>query len=142
MERLRQTLVGAMKSGNTFVLYLGGCTYEHADWKKKLCKKDTFPTDTFTDSGRKLLKVHSDPDPNPNPNHSPNHSPNPNLVPQPSINPKYKLLYREADLEEGEAIIRDGFKVVVVSSLGPHAYEEALESTLPLGYMQPLYLRV
>ena len=28
---------------------------------------------------------------------------------QPAFDPRYKLLFREADLEEGEAILRDGF---------------------------------
>lgn len=115
MERVRQKMVGAMKSGSTFVLYLGGTTWEHADFKKKLCKKDIFPTDSFIDSGRKLVKS--------------------------SINPKYKLMFREADLEDGEAVVKDGFCLIVVSSLDPYTYEEALESTIPLGYMQPLYLR-
>lgn len=57
VEGCRKTLVGAIKTGATFVLYLGkdrrmllssvgnGClfaghaTAEHADWKTKLCKK-------------------------------------------------------------------------------------------------------
>jgi hypothetical protein len=116
MERCRKALVGAMKAGTTFALYLGATTWEHADFKKKLCKKDVFPLDTFTDSGRKLLR--------------------------PALNPKYKLIFREEDLEEGQAVVRDGFNVVIISSLDPHVYEEALESTLPLGYMQPIFLRV
>lgn len=39
MERCRKKLVSAMKTGQTFVLYLGGVTIEHADFKTKLCKK-------------------------------------------------------------------------------------------------------
>jgi hypothetical protein len=39
MERCRKRLVGAMKHGSIFVLYLGGVTIEHADLKGKLCKK-------------------------------------------------------------------------------------------------------
>lgn len=39
MERCRKRLVGAMKSGSPFVLYLGAVTIEHADLKGKLCKK-------------------------------------------------------------------------------------------------------
>jgi len=30
---------GAIKTGSLFVLYLGVTSIEHADWKKKLCKK-------------------------------------------------------------------------------------------------------
>ena len=116
MERLRKGLVGALKAGRPFVLYLGGTTCEHADFKKKLCKKDVFPNDTFIDSGKRLIKS--------------------------SVSPKYKLLYREEDLEQGEAVVRDGFSFMVISSLDPWVFEEALESTLPLGYMQPLFLKV
>lgn len=39
VEKCRKKLVGALKSGGTFVLYLGSCSVEHADWKTKLCKK-------------------------------------------------------------------------------------------------------
>ena len=39
VEGCRRTLVGAMKTGSTFVLYLGSSSAEHADWKNKLCKK-------------------------------------------------------------------------------------------------------
>jgi hypothetical protein len=39
MERCRKKLVGAMKTGQLFVLYLGGLTIDHADFKTKLCKK-------------------------------------------------------------------------------------------------------
>ena len=41
MERCRKKLVAALKTGGTFVLYLGGVTIEHADFKTKLCKKVT-----------------------------------------------------------------------------------------------------
>jgi hypothetical protein len=39
MERCRKKLVGAMKTGKLFVLYLGGVTIDHADFKTKLCRK-------------------------------------------------------------------------------------------------------
>ena len=39
MERCRKKLVAALKTGGTFVLYLGSLTIEHADFKTKLCKK-------------------------------------------------------------------------------------------------------
>jgi hypothetical protein len=113
-ERCRASLVRAMKTGTTFALYLGACTIEHADWKKKLCHKDVFPTEVFVGAGKRLL--------------------------QPPSNPKYKALFRESELEHGQAIVRDGFKVVVISSLDPYDYEQLLEDSIPLGYMTPLFM--
>lgn len=115
MERCRQRLVGAMKSGQYFVLYLGGVNIEHADLKNKLCKKDTFPKESMINAGRKLL--------------------------EPEYEPKYKLIYREADLESGEAIVRDGFASIVVTTLSAFEYEKQLEDCIPLGYMHPIYIR-
>lgn len=80
MERCRRGLVSALKTGGTFVLYLGAVTSEHADWRKKLCRKDIFPIDTFYEAGAKLY--------------------------QPVSNPKFKQLYRAEDLESGQAIAR------------------------------------
>jgi hypothetical protein len=116
MEKCRVRLVGALKSGSTFVLYLGGVTEEHADFKKKLCKKDTFPADVFQEWGHKLLG--------------------------PKSNPRYKLLYREEDMDSGtgDAIARDDFKFICISSLSPYEYEEKLQESLPLGYMTALYV--
>lgn len=115
IENCRKSLVGAMKTGSTFALYLGPVTGEHADWKKKLCKKDSFPVEVFTNAGAKLL--------------------------QPTNEPRYRLLFREADLEHGQAVVREGFRVVVISTLDPYSFEPQLEDTLPLGYMSPLYVR-
>ena len=39
LENTRKSLVAAIKRGSLFALYLGGTSIEHADWKKKLCKK-------------------------------------------------------------------------------------------------------
>eukprot|EP01038_Epipyxis_sp_PR26KG_P012847 gene12847-17221_t len=114
MEKCRSRLVGAMKSGSLFVLYLGEVSIEHADFKTKLCKKNVFPKETFIESGRKLL--------------------------QPEYDPRYKHIYKEPDLESGQAIVRDGFKVIVVTSIDPYKYQEALEDCIPLGYMEPLYI--
>ena len=110
IERCRKSLVGAIKTGGTFVLYLGSMTIEHANWKQKLCKKDTFPVETFQLCGRKLLETYLG-------------------------KKRFEACFREEDLESGQAIARDGFKVVVVSSLSPHEYKEALEESIPLGYM-------
>jgi hypothetical protein len=59
-----------MMTGETFVFYLGQVNIDQADWKRKLCHKDSFPADLFVNSGQKLL--------------------------QPTSNPRYKAIYREA----------------------------------------------
>lgn len=115
MERCRQRLVGAMKSGQYFVLYLGGVSIEHADLKNKLCKKDTFPKESLVHAGQKLL--------------------------EPEYEPMYKLIYRQADLESGEAIVRDGFASIVVTTLSAFEYEKQLEDCIPLGYMYPIFIQ-
>lgn len=143
MERCRKKLVAALKTGGTFALYLGGVTIEHADFKTKLCKKvrcysylntnthtqylyirkqiikkrhcnailslpsylqDVFPKDAFTAAGAKLL--------------------------QPDYEPRYKILYREADLEQGQAIAR---------YIDPQSTEERMGNRYPLplqGWLQ------
>jgi hypothetical protein len=113
VERLRKGLVSAIKTGTIFVLYLGDCTYEHADFKKKLCKKDTFPSEVFMQGGAKLLN--GDP-------------------------PKFNAIFREEDMEHGQCICRDGFSFLVISSLSPMEYTKKLEDSIPLGYMKPLYV--
>lgn len=118
MEQCRKTLVGALKSGTTMALYLGGCTIEHADFKKKLCKKDTFPVDVFQKAGQRLVSK------------------------APSGEPRYAAVYREGDLEAGQAVAREeAFRFVVVSALHPREYEEKLQECIPLGYLCPLYVR-
>lgn len=89
VEKCRSRLVGAIKSGSTFVLYMGGVNIEHADFKKKLCKKDTFPAEVFQQRGEKLLA--------------------------PKSKPRYKLILREGDMEEGvgDVFAREGFQVLV-----------------------------
>lgn len=113
-ERCRKKLVGALKSGGTFVLNLGNVHSEHADFKTKLCKKDVFPKEVFIEGGRKLL--------------------------QPDYDPKYKKIYREEDLESGQAIAREGFRVVIISTLDPYEFEALLEDCIPLGYLLPVYV--
>lgn len=54
---------------------------------------------------------------------------------------KRKLIYREEDLEEGEAIVREGFNTVVVSSLSPFDFQSKLEDCIPLGYMYPIFVK-
>jgi hypothetical protein len=114
MERLRKTLVGAIKTGQTMALYLGDVQIEHADFKKKLCKKADFPLDVFTNAGLKLL--------------------------QPESEPRYKAIFRDEDLESGQAIARDGFKFIVITSLNPYEYEQLLSDCIPLGYCSPIYI--
>lgn len=114
LENTRKSLVAALKRGRLFALYLGATSIEHADWKKKLCKKDVFPVDVFQQGGARLL--------------------------QPANEPRFKLLFREDDLEHGQAIAREGFGAVFISSLDPYEYESKLEDSIPLGYMVPLYI--
>lgn len=114
MERCRKTLVRALKTGQTFALYLGEVSIEHADFKKKLCNKTVFPLDTFTNAGLKLL--------------------------MPESEPRFKAIFREEDMESGQCISREGFKVVVITSLNPYDYEALLSDCIPLGYCLPIYL--
>ena len=73
-----------------------------------------FPREVFIEGGQKLLG--------------------------PPYEPRYKALFRETDLEHGEAIVRDSFRVVVVTSLDPHKHQELLEDCIPLGYMHTVYV--
>lgn len=115
MERCRKKLVGAIKTGATFVLYLGDIRTEHADFVHKLCKKDVFPTQTFVNGGRKLLG--------------------------PSYDPAFKKIFREEDMVSGQAIAKeDGFQVVVISTLDPYEYEEGLGESLQLGCFVPIFV--
>lgn len=114
LENTRKSLVAAIKRGSLFALYLGGTSIEHADWKKKLCKKDVFPVDVFQQGGARLL--------------------------QPANEPRFKLLFRENDLEHGQAIAREGFGAVFISSLDPYEFQAKLEESIPLGYMVPIYI--
>lgn len=114
MEDGRAKLVLAMKTGVPFVLYLGHVTIEHADFKAKLCKKEVFPTDVFQQAGMKLK--------------GPAHA------------PRYKALFKPDELVAGQAIIKDGFHVMVLTALSAYDYEEKLSASIPLGYMSPLYV--
>ena len=76
--------------------------------------QNVFPRETFVEAGKKLLG--------------------------PPYEPRYKSLFRDADLEHGQAVVRDGFRVVVVTALDPYKYKESLEDCIPLGYMSPVYV--
>ena len=116
LENCRKTLVGALKSGTTMAFYLGDANIEHADFKKKLCKKDVFPVDTFTNAGKRLMQN------------------------GPDGEPRYKQLFREEDLEAGQACVRgDTFRFLAISSLKPSEWYEKLQDCLPTGYMVPVY---
>lgn len=112
VENCRKQLVAAIKNGSVFCMYLGEMTAENANFKQKLCKKDTFPVETFVNGGAKLLDTYMG-------------------------KKRFEEIFREPDLEAGQAIARDGFKVVVITTLAPKVYEAALEETMPLGYMFP-----
>jgi hypothetical protein len=116
VESYRKTLVGALKAGTTFALYLGELTQDDVNWKKKLCKKDCFPSETMVEAGRKLFS--------------------------PPYEPRYRLIFREEDLEEGEIVLKneENFRTVVISALKPKDYEAKLGESLALGYMQAIYV--
>jgi len=117
LENCRKTLVGALKSGSMFCLYLGDCHIEHADFKKKLCKKDCFPIDVFQEGGKKLFK--NDPD----------------------GKPRFQAIYKEADLDSGKAMAREEtFRACVVSSIHPKEWYDKLQDCLPTGYLVPVYV--
>ena len=117
MENCRKKLVTALKSGTMFCLYLGDCSIEHVDFKKKLCKKDCFPVDTFTGAGQRLFSI------------------------GPEGTPRFHSIYREADLESGQCVARqDTFRVCVVSSIHPKEFREKLGDCIPTGYMVPVYI--
>jgi hypothetical protein len=117
MEGCRVRLVTALKTGAMFCLYMGQCGIEHADFKKKLCKKDKFPVDVFTNAGKKLFTI------------------------GPDGEPRFRLVYREADKQSGQIVAKeDTFRVCVVSSLHPRQWREQLCDCLPTGYMAPVYV--
>jgi len=83
--------------------------------QKKLCNKTTFPVDSFTNAGAKLLANDLS-----------------------TGQPRFHAIFREADMESGFCVARDGFRVVIITSLGPYDYEKALEDCIPLGYCSPI----
>ena len=117
LDSYRKVLVGALKAGTTFALYLGELTQDDANWKKKLCKKDVFPNETMVEGGKKLLS--------------------------PPYEPRYRLLFRDEDLENGEIVVKnpENFRCVVISALKPSEYEAKLAESMALGYMQPVYVK-
>ena len=58
-----------------------------------------------------------------------------------SSDPRYRLCFREADLESGQAIVREGFRVVLVSSLAPSVHVALLSECLPLHHVEVLCLK-
>lgn len=117
LESYRKTLVGALKAGTTFALYLGDLTSEEANFKKKMCKKDCFPMECMVEAGKKLLA--------------------------PPFDPRYKKIMKAEDIDEngGDTLKNpEGFRSVVISALKPSEYESKLTDSLALGYMQPIYV--
>ena len=118
LENYRKVLVGALKAGTTFALYLGELTAEEANFKKKMCKKDVFPVECMVEGGKKLLG--------------------------PPFDPRYKKIMRAEDLDGEDGVDLknpEGFRSVIISSLRPTEYEDKLGESLPLGYMQAVFVR-
>lgn len=115
-EQARQALVGAIKAGSVFCLYLGEVTAEHvSDFKSKFCKKDAFPVEALQGGGLKLLEK----------------APG-------AENPRFRAVFRDADLESGEAIARSGFCAFAVTTLRPKEYAAKLDECLPLSFFEPI----
>lgn len=117
LETYRKILVGALRAGTTFALYLGELTHDEANFKKKMCKKDCFPMECMVEAGKKLLS--------------------------PPFDPRYKKILRAEDIDENEGDTLkcpDGFRSVVISALKPSEYESKLADSLALGYMQVIYV--
>ncbi|CAM9712778.1 unnamed protein product [Chrysoparadoxa australica] len=107
MEDVRQKAVQALKSGAMMTLRLGGCSIEHCCFKKKLCKKDVFPVDIFRVG----------------------------CLFTPKSKPKCHLMFREADMDQGQCVVQaEGFRFCVVSSLRPEEVKDKLGDSIPLGY--------
>lgn len=59
----------------------------------------------------------------------------------PTRKPRCNLMFREDDMDQGQCFVKDdGFSFCVVTSVEPGDIQEKLGSTLPLGYMQPLFI--
>ena len=115
-EKTRQALVGAIKSGSVFCLYLGEVSSEHlTDFKSKFCKKDAFPIEALQRGGLKLLES----------------APG-------SADPRFRAVFRDFDLESGEATARAGFCALAVTTLRPKEYVTKLDECLPLAFFSPL----
>ncbi|CAM9568809.1 unnamed protein product [Scytosiphon promiscuus] len=115
METLRTKAVAAMKSGTMLALRLGHLTSEHANFKRKLCTRNGFPVEMFQEGGKKIFT--------------------------PVRKPRFELMFREEDLEQNQCLVKpDGFRFCVVTSLPPKDIFQQLGESLPLGYMEPIYI--
>lgn len=59
----------------------------------------------------------------------------------PAKKPRCNLMFREQDMEQGQCLVKsDGFSFCAVTSLRPREVPDKLGQTIPLGYMQPVYV--
>lgn len=59
----------------------------------------------------------------------------------PCKKPRCNLMFREEDMEQNQCLVKpDGFRFCAVTSLSPKEVVEKLGETIPLGYMQPVYI--
>lgn len=55
--------------------------------------------------------------------------------------PRCNLMFREGDMEQNQCLVKpDGFRFCAVTSLPPKDIIQKLGETIPLGYMQPVYI--
>ena len=116
IEGARKTIVNAIKGGNTLVLDIGDVP---PNFNEKICKgknRTSFPIEVFHNGGSKMY--------------------------EPKSRPRYEKIFRDEDMEEGgTCLARPGFRTLVVTSLKPDGYEDAMKELAPLHHMEPLLVR-
>lgn len=59
----------------------------------------------------------------------------------PVSKPRCNLMFRPDDQDDGQYLVKsDGFRFCAVTSLQPTEIVDKLGDTIPLGYMQPVYV--
>lgn len=55
--------------------------------------------------------------------------------------PRFESMFREEDMEQNQCLVKaDGFRFCAVTSLPPKDVVQKLGDSLPLGYMEPIYI--
>jgi hypothetical protein len=111
MENFRASAVEAMKRGQTLALDMGECDNGKLPLEKTLCKPDSVPKSIMLMGGRGLT----------------------------SSKMYYMKVWREPELEHGEAIVNPDFRFVVITQHSPKVYAKEIgEETLNLDNFYPL----
>lgn len=111
VEELRAAAVKAMKGGSTLCLDLGETEGSKAPLWSTLCKPDGLRKELFIEGGKGLTR---------------------NKM-------AFRKMWKDDEKEHGEAIPRDDFKFVVVSSIAPKAWEKTLcDEAIPSEHVYPV----